>query len=106
MDSSAAQSLAWRLRYSWTMIRRALGIGVLLLTGWTLHGYANGQRVTIIGRLLATEAEADAGKYHLTDEGNTPVCADPESYLNMYLRGTVGHEITVTFEPNSSNSTR
>ncbi len=105
MDSSAAQSLAWRLRYSWTMIRRALGVGVLLLTGWTLHGYANGQRVTIIGRLLATEAEADAGRYHLTDEGNTPVCADPESYLNMYLRGTVGHEIKVTFEPHSSDST-
>jgi len=85
---------------------RVLSVVVLLLIGWTLRGYADAKRVTIIGRLLATEAEADAGKYHLTDEMNTPVCADPESYLNMYLRGTVGHEITVTFEPNSSNSTR
>jgi len=106
MDSSGAQPLAWCWRYLWVMVRRVLGVAVLLLTGWTLHGYANGQRVTVIGRLLATEAEADAGKYHLTDEGNTPICADPESYLNMYLRGTVGHDITVTFEPNPSNSTR
>lgn len=88
------------------MVRRVLDVAVLLLIGWTLHAYADGRRVTIIGRLLATEAEADAGKYHLTDDANTPVCADPESYLNMYLRGTIGHEITVTFEPNSSNSTR
>ena len=83
MDSSATQ-LARRLRYSRAMVRQALGVGVLLLTGWTLHGYANGQRVTIVGRLLATEAEANAGKYHLTDEGSTPICVDPESYLNMY----------------------
>ena len=88
------------------MVRRVIGIAVLLLLGWTLRGYADGHRVTIIGKLLATEAEADAGKYHLSDEMNTPICADPESYLNMYLRGTIGHEITVTIEPNSSNSTR
>jgi hypothetical protein len=87
------------------MVRRVISVAVLLLIGWTLHGYADGRRVTIVGKLLATEAEADAGRYHLTDEGNTPVCADPESYLNMYLRGTVGHEITVTIEPNVSNST-
>jgi hypothetical protein len=85
---------------------RVLGVVVLLLIGWTLRGYADARRVTMIGKLLATEAEADAGKYHLSDEMNTPVCADPESYLNMYLRGTIGHEVTVTFEPNSSNSTR
>ena len=71
------------------MVRRVLDVAVLLLIGWTLHAYADGRRVTIIGRLLATEAEADAGKYHLTDDANTPVCADPESYLNMYLRGTI-----------------
>ncbi len=88
------------------MARRVLSVAVLLLIGWTLHGYASGQRVTIIGKLLATEAEADAGKYHLGDDANTPVCADPYSYLNMYLRGTIGHEVTLTFEPNSSNSTR
>jgi len=88
------------------MVRRVIGVAVLLLLGWTLRGYADGQRLTIVGRLLATEAEADAGQYHLTDDANTPICADPDSYLNMYLRGTVGHDITVTIEPSSSNSTR
>jgi hypothetical protein len=97
--------MAWHLRLSLVMAWRVLGVAVLLLIGWTLHGYADSQRVAIKGRLLATEAEADAGTYHLTDEGNTPVCADPDSYLDMYLRGTVGHEITVTYEANSSNST-
>jgi hypothetical protein len=87
------------------MGRRVLSVAVLLLVGWTLRGYADGQRVTIIGKLLATQAEADAGRYHLTDEMSTPVCADPESYLNMYLRGSIGHEVTVTIEPDSSNST-
>ena len=83
---------------------RLLAIAILLLVGWTLRGYADGRRVTIVGRLVATETEADAGKYHLADEANTPICADPDSYLDMYLRGTVGREITMTLEPSSSNS--
>ena len=88
------------------MVRQVLTVVLFLLLGWALHGYANPQRVTITGRLLATESEADAGRYRLSDDGGTPVCADPESYLNIYLRGSVGHDLTVTFEPASSNSTR
>jgi hypothetical protein len=88
------------------VVRRILIVVLFLLIGWALRGYANPQRVTITGKLLATEPEADSGRYRLSDDGGTPICADPESYLNMYLSGSVGHDLTVTFEPASSNSTR
>lgn len=74
-----------------------LGIALAFLLALVLL-HAESLSITAKGKLLADENSADEGRFYLSDEENTPICATPESYLHGWLKGSVDHQIVVRFE--------
>ena len=79
------------------MTRRIM-VGVL--TGILLAGLgiaAAQECMTIVGRLGATDQEAQEGYFAI--DSQTMIVVKPGSELHTYLRGKVGRRVRVTVEP-------
>ena len=68
-------------------------IGTLLL-GW---GVAAQEGFSLIGRLSATDQEADEGYFAIDQQ--TMIVVKPGSELHAYLRGQAGKHVRITVEP-------
>lgn len=75
-----------------------LAIALLLVASWL---WADSQRVTLRGRLTATEEDAAGGAFTLDADEIGIVTINPgyADYLRDYLAGSVGHRMTITLEP-------
>ena len=65
-----------------------------LLLGWTV---AAQEGFSLIGRLSATDQEADEGYFAIDQQ--TMVVVKPGSELHAYLRGQAGKRVRITVEP-------
>lgn len=77
---------------------RAFGIALWLWCIVAVLGLADSLKIEVRGKLLADEGAAADGRYFLSDDQHTPICADPESYLQGYLTGSIGHQVTLRIE--------
>jgi hypothetical protein len=67
---------------------------VTLLLGW---GVAAQEGFSLIGRLSATDQEADEGYFAIDQQ--TMIVVKPGSELHAYLRGQAGKHVRITVEP-------
>lgn len=78
------------------LVLLAMLIGTLL--GWTV---AAQEGFSLIGRLSATDQEADEGYFAIDQQ--TMIVVKPGSELHAYLRGQTGKRIRLTVEPASDS---
>lgn len=82
---------------------------VFMLMVWAAFFYvlifdaaAGSTRLTLRGKLYATEQEAENGQFFIDPEDDSEsigVVANAGGYVSDYLQGTVGHDIVITIEP-------
>lgn len=75
------------------LVMLATLVGTLLL-GWTV---AAQEGFSLIGRLSATDQEADEGYFAIDQQ--TMIVVKPGSELHAYLRGQAGKRVRITVEP-------
>ena len=69
-----------------------------LLLGWSA---AAQEGFSLIGRLSATDQEADEGYFAIDQQ--TMIVVKPGSELHAYLRGQAGKRVRITVEPASDS---
>jgi hypothetical protein len=80
--------------------RRALIVAACLLLALALAISGDAQRVTVTGRVSATDVEASTGQFAIVGDDEPITLVVPTSgYLIAYLSGSNGKAFTVTLEP-------
>ena len=79
------------------LVMLATLIGTLLL-GWSVGAQ---EGFSLIGRLSATDQEADEGYFAIDQQ--TMIVVKPGSELHAYLRSQTGKHVRITVEPASDS---
>lgn len=64
--------------------------------------FGAGSKLTLKGKLYASESEAENGLFFIDPEGDSESISfmvNAGSYLSDYLKGTVGSNVVITIEP-------
>lgn len=88
-------------------MKDTLGIALLLLLALACAWASSAQMhaITLRGKLLASEQEADNGLFFLDPEGDSEsitLMVNAGGYVSEFLHGSVGHTVTVTVTPRAA----